>query len=1795
MHSRILSSRRSYLGASLLTLLVLLGAGRFPARGQVMMAPSSAAPVKLTPQAMAHLKAQIDIANADKAARTPTQDKISSQFLYAAREERTGVALKGVETMHAAVAKETDGTVLVDINATVTPGLLLAIKTLGGVVVNSFPAYDSIRARMPLQQLETLAAREDVRSIRPGLKAVVNAYAGEGIAAHQADLVQNNYSVPGSPSTKVTGAGILVGVLSDSDDYAAAAENSHDLPDNVLELSGQGGRPATGEGTAMMEIVHDIAPGANLIFATGDGGEAAMATNIKNLQGQGCKIIIDDISYYDENPFTPNVVGQAIRDACAKGVVYFSSAANSGNATDLDSGCWEGDFVASSDPTILSWNQGDQYNKIVGLSVDSKGNPDNPIYLFWADVYGHTADDYDLYTYDDNGNVIWPANDRQNGTGNPVETIPASKLHLGDNLIVVKYSGAVRCLHVDAARNHLKYITPGNTRGHNAPIADGAFCVAATPAANFRAKPTGPYPNAFDSTDQVELFSSDGPRRRFFDDDGKEYTPGNRTSTGGKLFAKPDFTAADGVKNSGVYADPALDPFFGTSAAAPHAGAIAALILSYDPNLTNVQVGNLMKNTAIDIMGAGWDRDSGYGIVMPSLAIQGIAPVITPTPTDYTFNVPQNAATSTQSFSLQIKDDGYLALNYSIDNEADFVTIASAQTSGTVAPGKTGTVTVTLNNSVANGKALGSYQGFLYIQDQSGVSTKTVSIELNVTDSSGPSVAVNTPANGSVIQAFTTVQGTADDASGIQSNVVTFNLYNVNSNSYWTGSGWSSSAVNLISPYDPSTGTWKWGGKLPNAADGTLRTGPYTLSAFATDGQGNQSPAQSGVNNITFTVDNSPPTLVINNPANGSTIVSLGTLSGTSIDDTKTGGVVDLFLHRLSDNSYWDGSEWVAFTGTYPVLQASYDPQSGAWSYGGNLPQPGSNTTYNLTNGSYELIAVAQDAAGNQSQVSNTFTEDFAFVWTGATLRDSDPNNDSNAWTNPSNWSPASVPGSGDRAIINNGDAVDLVSDHMVRALVLGGGSTLNNHKLTVLGAGSVFNGGTMNGTTFVVSSGASMTIDTTGQPTLNGATLNNAGTITVNASNANDPEAINGTSSTINNQSGGVIQFARDGSIFRNISTTPVVNNSGTITKTVGTGTTYFGSYTFNNQANASFGAATGTLIINDGATLAGGSKITGPGSVLLQSGVTFNGQTTVTADLRFQTDMSFNSATLVQGTGGRLRWDNGTFSGTLTLPAADTLEVDTTGQPTVNTLTLNNSGKLLISASNANDQESVNGTSSTLNNLSGGVIQILRDGLVFRNISTTPLISNKAGGTILKTTASTGRSEINFVLDNAGTVEADAGTLAMSAGSSSVGNSGTFLAKAAGTQIEFPSGQFTLNSGTSFSGAGIILLSGAELTLKAPVTTGTGSAAAGGFVQTGGTLDGTGSLSILANTGTARWSAGTLSTTYNVPANAKLAIDTTGQPTLNVATLNNAGTITINASNANDQEALNGTSSTINNQSGGVIQLARDGSIFRNISTPPTLNNSGTITKTVGTGTTDFGSYTFNNQASASFGAATGTLVISNGATLAAGSKITGPGAVLLQSGITFNGQTTITADTRFQTSMTFNSATLTQGSGGRLRWDNGTFSGTLAIPAGTKLEIDTTGQPTVNSLTLNNSGTLAVSASNASDQESVNGTSSTLNNLSGGVIQILRDGLVFRNISTTPLISNKAGGTILKTTASTGRSEINFVLDNAGTVEADAGTLAMSAGSSTVGSTGLFKAVSASGNIEFSAGNFHSQGGG
>ena len=547
---------------------------------------------------------QIRALQAEKLGRSTIHRKLDSQFVFQLKQNRGQVIAQGVTKLQPSLKLQADGRVLVDIDANVTEGLLAQIKQSGGTVINNFPQFRAIRALVTLDQLESLAGSADVKFIRRAREAHTHtgSVTSEGDVTHRANIARNTFGV--------TGQNVKVGVLSDSVNYLAYAQSTGDLGD-VTVLPGQGGS-GSGEGTAMLEIVHDVAPGAQLYFATAFNGEASFAQNILNLRSNGCDIIVDDVFYFAESPFQDGIIAQAVNTVTAGGALYFSSAGNEGNLKDHTSGTWEGDFVDGGPATPPVNIGGGAIHSFGSATFNTVISPGYGVDLFWADPLGASGNDYDLFVLDSTGAfVVASSLNLQDGTQDPYESVYT--VNVGNRIVIVKAAGDARFLHLDTTRGKLSISTAGATKGHSAAAA--AFSVAAVDAANA-------YPNPFSGGLQnpVETFSSDGPRRVFFNADGTPITPGNFSSTGGSVRQKPDLAAADGVMTL------VFGRFFGTSAAAPHAAAIAALLKSYSPNLLPSQVRNALTGTALDIEAPGIDPNSGAGIVMADSALQSLSP-----------------------------------------------------------------------------------------------------------------------------------------------------------------------------------------------------------------------------------------------------------------------------------------------------------------------------------------------------------------------------------------------------------------------------------------------------------------------------------------------------------------------------------------------------------------------------------------------------------------------------------------------------------------------------------------------------------------------------------------------------------------------------------------------------------------------------------------------------------------------------------------------------------------------------------------------------------------------------------------------------------------------------------------------------------------------------------------------------------------------------------------------------------------------------------------------------------------
>ena len=496
---------------------------------------------------------------------------------------------------------------------------LLATPAYGLTLPEGDPDQNIITGLFPIGHLLSLNSLPSlINFVRP----VYTALSNSGIVTSQGDTSMRAYFARNG--FNVTGQGIKIGVISDSyntkiGDPAHDDVLRGDLPglenpdytnpvDIVLDFP-YGTR--SDEGRAMLQILHDIAPGAQLVFRTGFLGVADFANGIYELQQDSCDIIVDDITYVSEPFFRDGIVAQAVDSVTAQGVTYFSAAGNFGSRS------YQSIFYPSAAPAGVTGEAHNFAGAVGGTDIYQNisltaGN--YTVVFQWDDgTAGNlTNSDFDIYLTKENGSAIFGFN-RVNTGGAPIEVLPFTVT--GDsaqtNFMIVRASGSgPATLKYVVFRGNILIKEYGNTGGSSTIVgqanAEGAIAVGAVLYSNTPEYGVNP--------PTVASFSSRGG------------TPVN-----GVPRNKPDITAPNGVNTNvdlgGVNIDGDEFPnFFGTSAAAPHAAGVAALIQEarqkyYGSSLAPAGIKAVLQNTAIDMYTPGYDTASGAGFIQADAAL----------------------------------------------------------------------------------------------------------------------------------------------------------------------------------------------------------------------------------------------------------------------------------------------------------------------------------------------------------------------------------------------------------------------------------------------------------------------------------------------------------------------------------------------------------------------------------------------------------------------------------------------------------------------------------------------------------------------------------------------------------------------------------------------------------------------------------------------------------------------------------------------------------------------------------------------------------------------------------------------------------------------------------------------------------------------------------------------------------------------------------------------------------------------------------------------------------------------
>lgn len=419
---------------------------------------------------------------------------------------------------------------------------------------------------LSVENLEPLAAEALVVRIRPPSYGVPQAgsVTTQGDASHRCDQVRS--------STGLTGAGIKVGVISGGVDGLAAAQASGNLPAVQVLSSGAG----DAEGTAMLEIVHDCTPGAALAFAAGSSTSLAFIAAVNMLRDAGARIIVDDILFV-EAPFFEDGLTALNDRVVGTSVLRVTAAGN------YAKGHYQGMFAPHFlDPDFHDFG-GSDFLLLIAVPPLGPGT----IVLQWGNPFGAASDDYDMCASDAlSGTILNCSSNIQNGNDNPVERLDLPCFNLFAsclvNISVIRFSGSPRLLELTCFTCEVL---------EHRVVTDGVFGHAAVPEVLAVAAADWHTPSVIDP------YSSRGPSTIFY--------------PAPQIRSKPDVTAVDCVATSRPPGP--LNPFCGTSAAAPHVAAIAALVLQRNPTLTPAQVRDVLRNSAVDLGPVGFDVDFGYG------------------------------------------------------------------------------------------------------------------------------------------------------------------------------------------------------------------------------------------------------------------------------------------------------------------------------------------------------------------------------------------------------------------------------------------------------------------------------------------------------------------------------------------------------------------------------------------------------------------------------------------------------------------------------------------------------------------------------------------------------------------------------------------------------------------------------------------------------------------------------------------------------------------------------------------------------------------------------------------------------------------------------------------------------------------------------------------------------------------------------------------------------------------------------------------------------------------------------
>jgi len=423
-----------------------------------------------------------------------------------------------------------------------------------GVVETSYG--DSLQVMIPVSQLISMADNPGIQLVRLPQKPMLSAVS-EGTELIGATI----WHTAGH-----TGEGVKVAIL-DRGFTGYAGLLGTELPDSVTTQSFFAGSDIEGDtshGTACAEIIHDVAPDAD-IYLVNFGTSVEMGNAVDWLINQGVDIISCSGGYPAGGPGDgTGPICDIVDGARAAGILWIQAIGNTYQNH------WQGSYVDTDGDKLLEFSGTDEFNTI---SVNA-GDP-IVVALKWNDAWGHSYNDWDLLLLDRNNIVVALSAATQNGDDDPWEALAYQATYTGEYGIAIgNYNaGFAVNFHLYSYFHSMEYSTPV-----------GSYAV---PADSSNAISVGAV--YYGTPDVLEDFSAQGPT-----EDGR---------------VKPDLVAPDGVSTS-TYG---TGDFYGTSASAPHAAGAAALVKELHPSYTPAEIQAFLEGSAVDLGATGKDNLYGSG------------------------------------------------------------------------------------------------------------------------------------------------------------------------------------------------------------------------------------------------------------------------------------------------------------------------------------------------------------------------------------------------------------------------------------------------------------------------------------------------------------------------------------------------------------------------------------------------------------------------------------------------------------------------------------------------------------------------------------------------------------------------------------------------------------------------------------------------------------------------------------------------------------------------------------------------------------------------------------------------------------------------------------------------------------------------------------------------------------------------------------------------------------------------------------------------------------------------------